>query len=180
MKNFIRKFLFLDRDGTLIRNRHYLSDPDGVEFCPGATKGLSEFIKASFHIVVVTNQSGIGRGYFTLEQMHDVHQRISDLLHTEGIVIAGFLYCPHRPEDACRCRKPSVGLIEDYQKRHAVELGKSWVIGDRWCDIAMAQNAGLGSVWIENTRHQEEIERCRDHATYVVSTIFEAARLIIG
>ena len=174
------KYLFLDRDGTLIQNKHYLSDPEQVEFCEGAIEGLLGLKSAGYRLVVVTNQSGIGRGYFTVEQMEAVHKRIKENLFRKGILIEEILYCPHRPEEECDCRKPKAGMIKNYLKeKNLIEI-EGWVIGDRWCDIEMARRAKLRSVWIENQRHPEEIPRCRQYSDIVASSIEEAAQLIIG
>ncbi len=127
--------VFLDRDGTVIVERHYLSDPDGVELLPGAVEGLRKLQGLGLPLVLVTNQSGVGRGYFGPDAVERVHGRLLDLLEAQGVALAGIYSCPHAPGEDCDCRKPLPGLI----LRAAGELGldpaSSFVVGDKPCDV---------------------------------------------
>lgn len=140
------KVIFLDRDGTLIVNKHYLCDPREVEFCPDVINGLKHFQEWGFHIVIVTNQSGIGRGYFSLEAMHQVHTEIISRLIIHGIEIEAFLFCPHRPDEDCDCRKPKIGMIHEFEKLHPIDYNSSFVVGDSLCDIELGRNLGIKSI----------------------------------
>jgi D-glycero-D-manno-heptose 1,7-bisphosphate phosphatase len=149
-------FVFLDRDGTIIEDRHYLADPDGVVLMPGAIEGLRLLREAGRRLVVVTNQSGIGRGLFTEAQMHAVHARLRAVLRAGGVELDAICWCPHGPEAACTCRKPATGQIE----RALAELGGSLagaaVIGDRAADIQLARNAGITAVLVGAGTHPQD------------------------
>lgn len=146
--------LFLDRDGTLIVNKHYLSDPDGIEFMPDAVAGLRRFRAMGYALVMVSNQSGIGRGYFSDEQVQAIHRRLQELLSAEGITLDAIYYCPHAPEAQCRCRKPAVGMLERACTEHDFDRKHALMIGDGQVDVLLARNFGIGALQI-----------CRDDAT---------------
>jgi len=142
------RFLFLDRDGTLIEEKHYLCDPEDVKLCENVAEGLKLFQSLGFSIVVVTNQSGIGRGYYGVADMHAVHQRIQDLLHFHEIKIEHFLFCPHKPEDNCLCRKPELGLLEEFSEYQKEVAKDSVMIGDKACDIEFGLRAGMLAILV--------------------------------
>ena len=99
-----RRFIVLDRDGTIIRECNYLSDPDQVELLPGVADGLRKLRKEDLGLVLVTNQSAIGRGLFDIPRLDQIHQRLQELLLAERIYLDGIYYCPHKPDDCCSCR----------------------------------------------------------------------------
>ena len=174
-----RRFAILDRDGTLVVERHYLADPEQVELLPGAAGGLRQLAGMGLGLVVVTNQSGIGRGLFGLAQMQSVHERLRELLKAEGVSLDGIYYCPHLPEDGCECRKPRPGLLN----RAASELGfraaESFVIGDKRCDIELGQSVGATTVLVR-TGYGAEIEAEGEvQADHVVDDLIQAA-VVIG
>ena len=140
--------VFLDRDGTIIRDRHYLCDPEGVELMPGAADGLSTLQSLGFLLAVVTNQSGIGRGYFDMEAVEAVHERLDRMLAALGVTVDGYFVCPHTPSDGCQCRKPAPGLILSAAHRFEVGLGESFTVGDQRSDIRAGQAAGTRTVMI--------------------------------
>ena len=111
MKISKNKYIILDRDGTLIEEKNYLHDPDQVSLLPGVIEGLKKLASAGYKFIVLTNQSGIGRGYFKESDMFAVNERLSFILSSEGIEITKFYYCPHKPEEGCRCRKPKPGMV---------------------------------------------------------------------
>ncbi|MEG6552093.1 HAD-IIIA family hydrolase, partial [Desulfocurvibacter africanus] len=114
-----KRYVVLDRDGTIIVDKHYLADPEGVELLPGAVEGLARLAGAGLGLVVATNQSGIGRGYFGEEDLHLVNARLSEVLAEHGVHIERYYFCPHGPEADCACRKPCTGLLD----QAARELG---------------------------------------------------------
>lgn len=124
----------LDRDGTLIEDRHYLSDPEGVVLLPGAVEGLKKLQAAGIPLVVITNQSGIGRGYFQEEAMHAVHARLDQVLAEQGVRMQGYYWCPHRPEEGCDCRKPSPGLLLKAAIDLGLEPSHCHMVGDKASD----------------------------------------------
>ena len=136
--------VFLDRDGTIIVDKNYMADPAEIELLPGAVRGLRRLQEAGFLLIIVTNQSGIARGYFTEQALHEVHRRLLEILEGEGIQIAGIYYCPHGPEDDCFCRKPKPGLLLDAAAEHGVDLYKSAMVGDSLRDTQAGMAAGCG------------------------------------
>jgi D-glycero-D-manno-heptose 1,7-bisphosphate phosphatase len=134
-----RRFVLLDRDGTIIIERHYLSDPRQIEFLPGAVTGLRHMLGMGLGLVVVTNQSAIGRGFFDEAHLDLIHQRFNELLEAEGVQLEGIYFCPHTPEDGCHCRKPKPGLIERAAKELDFDLQASFVIGDKPADIELGR-----------------------------------------
>jgi len=145
-----RRFVILDRDGTINIHKNYISDPDEIELIPGAAEGLRLMKKLGLGLIVITNQSAVGRGYFDLTRLDEINQRLIDLLYAENILLDGIYYCPHTPEDQCDCRKPKPALVE----KAAVELGfnpsASFVIGDNICDIELGKNIEATTILVRS------------------------------
>lgn len=141
-----RPWLLLDRDDTLLDDPGYLSDPDLVEFLPGALEGLEAFSQAGWPLVLVTNQSGIGRGYFGLDELRLVHARLEKLLGERSVKLAGIYLCPHSPEDGCACRKPGVELAERAASDLQLNLADCVMVGDKESDLQMGRNIGASYV----------------------------------
>ncbi len=144
----MKKCVFLDRDGTIIVEKNYLSDPREVELLPGAAEGLGKLAGLGYLLVVVTNQSGVGRGYFDVDQVEAVHARLDELLAESGTRLDKYYYCPHLPENRCRCRKPLTGMIDDAVRELDIDIRGSYMIGDKLCDLQLGKNAGLASVLV--------------------------------
>jgi len=138
-----RPTLLLDRDGVIVDDPGYLDDPEAVRFLPGAVDALREAHRAGLRLVIVTNQSGIGRGYMSESRSVAVQGRIATLLALAGVPLAAIHYCPHPPEAGCRCRKPETGLVEEAARHFPWPPGRAWVVGDRASDVQMARRAGL-------------------------------------
>jgi D-glycero-D-manno-heptose 1,7-bisphosphate phosphatase len=137
-----RRFVLLDRDGTLNVERHYLSDPDQLELFPGAGEALRRLQELGFGLVVLTNQSGIARGYFDLATVSRVHERLRAMLAAEGVTLDGIYLCPHGPDDDCACRKPRTGLIDQAVATHGFDPRQAILIGDKAVDIDLAHAVG--------------------------------------
>jgi D-glycero-D-manno-heptose 1,7-bisphosphate phosphatase len=141
-----RAALFLDRDGTVIEDTGYLSDPDQVRLLPGAVEGLSRLGRAGFALVLVSNQSGIGRGSITAIEAAAVHHRLLQDLDAGGVRFDGAYYCPHAPEAGCGCRKPSAALVLKAAGDLNIELAASFLAGDKITDLEAARRAGCRPV----------------------------------
>jgi D-glycero-D-manno-heptose 1,7-bisphosphate phosphatase len=137
-----RRFIILDRDGTIIEECEYLSEPEQVTLIPGAGAALRELQQIGFGLVVITNQSGVGRGFFDEAQLQRVHEHLRELLEREGVELDGLYVCPHKPEDDCACRKPRLGLLQKAAGELGFNLANCIVIGDKDCDIEMGHAAG--------------------------------------
>ena len=173
--------VFLDRDGTIIADRHYLRDPAGVELLPGAAWALSQLNGAGIPVVVVTNQSGIGRGYFKREDYDRVAQRLADLLAAEGARIDAAYMCPHAPtiDEPCACRKPGVLLYEQAIADHGLDGAASFFVGDMWRDIAPARAFGGRGILIPNDKTpRDERERAAREAEIAPSLTDATARIL--
>jgi D-glycero-D-manno-heptose 1,7-bisphosphate phosphatase len=157
----LRAAVFVDRDGTLVRELGYLADPDQLELLPGAAEALARLRAAGYPVVLVSNQSGVGRGLFPLARVHQVMARLRRLLRARGVELDAIHFCPHRPEDGCSCRKPNPGLIE----RAAADLRlwprRSVVIGDKLLDSAAARTAGARGILVRTGYGREEEARLR-------------------
>ena len=138
-----RRFIVLDRDGTIIEERDYLSQPEQIKLIPGAGAALRELQQMGFGLVVITNQSGVGRGIFAHDQLDLIHRRLNELLDREGVHLDGLYVCPHKPDDHCNCRKPKLGLLQKAAKDLGFSLERSIVIGDKAGDIEMGRMAGV-------------------------------------
>ncbi len=173
-----KRFAILDRDGTIIIHEHYLSDPDKVKLLPGATDGLRKLRALGLGLVVVTNQSAIGRGYLDEPRLALIHERLNQLLLAESIRLDGIYYCPHRPEDNCTCRKPRTGMILSASSSFDFEPSDGFVVGDNECDILLGQNV-RATTFLTRTGHGAEIEaRGTVQPDYIVDNLFQAAQII--
>lgn len=169
--------VFLDRDGTVIRERHYLSDPAGVELLPHAAEGLRRLQTLGFALAIVTNQSGVGRGLYDEARLRQIHERMQNLLRSEGVRLAAIYFCPHTPEDACACRKPATGLLERARAELGCAFADSFVIGDKPCDIELGRNAGTRTILVR-TGYGGDLDPAAVRADFVAADLGEAARLI--
>jgi len=138
--------VFLDRDGTLIEDVGYPRDPDRVRLLPGVPEALQRLRQAGFRLVIVSNQSGVGRGLVTPEEVTAVHRRLIEVLEGHGVVIDDARYCPHAPEDACDCRKPSPAMLYAAAEHLGIDLAGSFMVGDKASDAEAGRRAGAATV----------------------------------
>jgi len=175
-----RRFVVLDRDGTLIVERNYLSDPCQVEVTLGATRALRQLNEMGLGLVVITNQSGIGRGFFDEKRLGLIHQRLCDLLATEGIHLDGIYFCPHLPQDGCPCRKPRPGLLELAARELDFDPCSCFVIGDRSTDIELGKMVGATTFLVRGGYGELVVEETQVIPDYVVHGMGDAAQVIEG
>ena len=160
--------LFLDRDGVLIENRpDYVRVWSQVKIIPEAIRALSLAPIKKYKVVIVTNQSGVGRGLISLETAHEINQRLIKLIRDQGGQIDGVYMCPHKPEDGCSCRKPLPGLLLQAAKDLSLDLQRSWMIGDAWSDVQAGEAAGMrGTVLLRTGRGVEQLpQACPEKVT---------------
>ncbi|MFW5681166.1 MAG: D-glycero-alpha-D-manno-heptose-1,7-bisphosphate 7-phosphatase [Pseudomonadota bacterium] len=169
--------LFLDRDGTVIVDRHYPKDPAKVALETGAAAGLRRFAAAGIKLVVVTNQSGIGRGLLTEADYARVSGRMVELLAAEGVTLDGIYHCPHAPEAHCRCRKPMPGLVERAVAELGLDPARSVVVGDKASDLGLAAAVGARAVLVTTGYGARTAVEAADRADAVVSDLAAAANL---
>lgn len=175
--------VFLDRDGTLIEERHYLSEPAGVVAVPGAANALRELREAGFDLFLVTNQSGVGRGYYSLDDVCRVHERLVELLGLGAGVFRHIYVAPEAPDQPSAGRKPSPHFLFDARDRFGVNLAASYMVGDKWIDLECGWNAGARKSLLVRTGYGAECERtegARLARAVVVDDVAEAARWILN
>lgn len=150
-----RRAVFLDRDGVLIEDTGYPDDPDRIALLPGVAEGLRRLQAGGWRLVVVTNQSGIARGKFSLETLEAIHARLRELLAAEGVRLDALYYCPHHPDGseprfrtACNHRKPAPGMLRSAAEALGLDLAACWMIGDKESDVRAGQAAGCRTVRI--------------------------------
>jgi len=174
------KLVLLDRDGTIIVNKHYLSDPDKIEFLPGALEGLKLLSEAGIRLVIVSNQSGVGRGYFTEKEVNRVNERLVNLLKNEEIDILNVLYCPHSPENNCECRKPKPGMILRALNDSDISKDNAIIIGDSRADIEAGKKAGIDSILVRTGYGKEVEKELGSERLFVADNLLEAADIILN
>ena len=172
--------VFLDRDGTIIVEREYLSDPALVTLETGAVAGLTRLVAAGYVLVVLTNQSGIARGYFDQVTAERVNARVAELLMAAGVPIAGWFLCPHGDTEGCDCRKPAPGLA--FTAHHALGIGieGAWIIGDKMSDAGMATAFGGRGILVTTGHGAEAVDAAHAAGVPVVADLDAAADVILG
>ncbi|MCC7300344.1 MAG: D-glycero-beta-D-manno-heptose 1,7-bisphosphate 7-phosphatase [Verrucomicrobia bacterium] len=166
-----RKAFFLDRDGVINVDRGYVSKVDDFIFMDGVFPVLRALSAKGYALIIVTNQSGIGRGYYTAEDFQVLTDWMLRKLEAEGIEIAGIYSCPHSPEVNCHCRKPAPGMLLQAIREHGIDPAVSWMVGDKPSDMAAAEAAGI--------RNRVLLGReLSGHCTHMISTLRELAGLL--
>ena len=136
------KVVILDRDGTIVIDRNYLSDAAGLEFLPGAPEGLRSMHEQGYRLIVITNQSGVGRGLFSLDSLHQMNVRLQEMFRMSGARLERIYFCPHRPEEQCECRKPKIRLLMDAASELGFDPSRAVVIGDQSSDVEFGKRVG--------------------------------------
>ncbi|MBN2170774.1 MAG: HAD family hydrolase [Candidatus Krumholzibacteriota bacterium] len=182
-----RRAVFLDRDGTLVRDRHYLAAPQDLELYPDSIAALRLLRRTKLALVLVSNQSGVARGLFDEAAVAAVHARLARLLAGAGLSLDGIYYCPHHPEGRvgayrrrCDCRKPAPGLLDRAARDLGLVLPGSWIVGDKADDLGLAPVRGLRAVLVR-TGHGLATEAAlgEDAPEHVADGILGAARWIL-
>ncbi len=172
------RFVFLDRDGTLVRDLGYTHRIEDYELLPGVVTGLRRILDAGYRLAVVTNQSGIGRGYFRAEQYAAFQAHLASDLARQGVPIEASYFCPHRPEAECQCRKPRPALLHRAERELGADLARSWVIGDSSVDVELAQQGGCRGAVRVLTGSDEPSDKVTP-MVYCVANFEEAAEIVL-
>jgi len=144
------KAVFLDRDGVINEDLGYVGKIENFQFKKGIFEVLKELQNRGYLLFIVTNQSGIGRGYYTKQDFFDVMEYAKNELKKENITITDFAYCPHTPDENCDCRKPKPKMILDLAKKYNIDLQKSWMVGDKKSDVEAGKNAGVKTLLVKD------------------------------
>ena len=171
-----QKTIFIDRDGTLIEEVNFLSRLKDLRFFDYTNEAIRLLKENGFLVVVVTNQSGIGRGIYTESAMHQIHGKIQTDL-TEKI--DAFYFCPHLPTDGCVCRKPNIGMIEAAQRDYAIDLKGSWMIGDKTIDVETGFNAKIKTAMVLTGYGRRDVEKLARKPDIVAETLLAAVEGIL-
>lgn len=184
------KAVFLDRDGTINEEVNYLSQEENLRILPNAAEGIKLLKDAGYKVIVISNQSGVARGYFTEEDVQLINRKLSELIMQSGANIDAFYYCPHHPEGAvdkyrrvCHCRKPEPGLFLQAATQLNIDIRKSFIVGDRLSDIQMSETLGARAVLVLTGYGSQEREKycselpCALH--YIAEDLLDAARWIL-
>jgi len=172
----MNKTIFLDRDGTLNMDEGYTYKTQDLKFYPDVFKALN-LLKAQFKFIIITNQSGIGRGYYTEEQFHKFNNHLVNKLKEQGIKIEKTYFCPHYPKGSCDCRKPNIKFIKQAKEEFNIDLNNSWVIGDHPHDIELGKNAGCKTIYLL-TGHGKKHKKDLENPDFIANNILEAANII--
>ena len=181
------RVVFLDRDGTINQEVHYLHKPEDLVLLPGVPEAIRALREAGFRIVVVTNQAGVARGYYTCQEVEHLHAYLNELLEKDGAHIDYVFYCPHHPEHGigeykieCDCRKPGTGMFKMAEQYYQIDKAHSYMIGDKLLDVEAGRNYGVHSILV-GTGYGAAIYREQEASAYdfYAETLMGAARYII-
>jgi D-glycero-D-manno-heptose 1,7-bisphosphate phosphatase len=172
------KTIFLDRDGVINKEKNYVYKVDDFEFIDGVFDVCKYFSSLGYKIIVVTNQSGISRGYYTESDFQYLNYWMIQQFRLHNISILDTFYCPHLPKARCQCRKPKPGMLLQAQKKHDIDMKKSWLIGDKEDDIIAAKNSGIDNTILVKSAHRNKEKE--SNATYFLQSIQDTTKVIIN
>jgi len=173
--------VFIDRDGTINVNFGYINNPDDFKMYPGVKEGIKLLKDNGFKIIIVTNQSGIARGYFSEDALEKIHEKMKSELSKNGTEIDAIYFCPHHPDDGCRCRKPGTGLFEQAIIDLDINAEKSFVIGDRMLDVEAGYKIDCKTVLVPEDKEKvsEEMKDSNVKPDYVCDDFSSGVRWIL-
>lgn len=174
-----RRAVYFDRDGTINTDVGYLSSPDELEIIGGAEQSIKKLNEAGVLVIVISNQSGVGRGYFTEDAVEAVNERLKSLLEAEGARLDGVYYCAHRPDEECGCRKPETGLADRAAREHGIDNSSSYVVGDKASDMGLADKIGARGVLVLTGNGAKELGKLSRRPDFVAKDITGAVEWIM-
>lgn len=179
----MKPVVYLDRDGVINENRSdYVKTPSEWVPIPGAIAAMTQIQKAGFRIIIVTNQSGIGRGFYTKDNVETIHQVMLNAFKAAGLRDIKILYCPHHPDDGCNCRKPETGMIELARKKYRLPLD-GWMVGDADSDMELGRRAGLKTILVLTGRGKDQLDKIKKESLkkpdYVCSSLLSSLDIIL-
>jgi len=178
MRKDKKRYVLLDRDGSIIFERDYLSDSNLVELLPDAVNGLKRLKDLGIGLLIVSNQSGIGRGYFGFKELEQVNNKLTKLLSEEGIKIDGIFCCPHAPKENCNCRKPLTGLVDKARETLNFNPSECFVIGDKPSDIKLGKNINAITLLVRSGYGAKFEKKMDVKPDYIVDNLKEASVII--
>mgnify|MGYP003990067477 CR=1 FL=1 len=172
------KTIFLDRDGVINKEIKYLHNIKDFEFINGVFEICKYLISLDYKIIVITNQSGIARGYYTANDFQIITNWMIAQFNKNGVNILDVFYCPHLPDSNCNCRKPMPGMLLDAKYKHDIDMQKSWLIGDKENDIIAANNSGITNTILVKSGHK--INELNSNAKYILESINQSNQVIVN
>jgi len=170
------KAIFLDRDGVINKEKNYLYKEEDFEFIDGVFDACRYFQKNGYQLIVVTNQSGIARGYYREEDFHQLTKWMLKQFKCQDIEILDVLFCPHGPESTCNCRKPKPGMLLEAKEKYNIDMKNSWMIGDKEADMGAANAAGIENTILVRTGH--EIDEASSNAKFILKSMQDSIGII--
>lgn len=174
----MNKALFLDRDGTLNEDPGYVHKIEDFKLLPKTIEALKSL--KDFKFFIITNQSGIGRKFFTKDDFERFNNHLIDVLKENNITIEKTFVCPHHPNEECDCRKPNIKVIKEVEKKFNIDLKKSWVIGDHPHDIEMGKNAGCRTIYVLTGHGQKHLNESEIKSDFTAGNLLEASKFILN
>jgi D-glycero-D-manno-heptose 1,7-bisphosphate phosphatase len=171
------KTIFLDRDGVINKDKNYVYKVEDFEFIDGVFTACKYLLAQNYKIIIVTNQSGIGRGYYSEKDFDNINAWMLKQFRKNDVNILDVFHCPHIPEANCNCRKPKPGMFHEAKNKHSIDLEKSWMIGDSERDITAANLAGIKNTILVNSRNK--IEKKSSNAVFFLDSIQESKYCIL-
>ena len=172
------KTIFLDRDGVINKDTNYLSKIEEFEFINGIFKTCKYLLSIDYEIIVVTNQSGIARGYYSEKDFQNITKWMLSQFKINGVKILDVLHCPHSPDSNCNCRKPKPGMFIKAKNKHGIDMEKSWMVGDKEVDIIAANNSGIANTILVRSGH--EINEKKSNAKFIINSIYQISKVVSG
>ena len=175
----LRRAVFLDRDGTIARDVHYCRRVEDFEVLPGVPQAIRLLNERGFKVVVITNQSGIARGYFTEETLSLIHQKMKEELQKHGTSVDAIYYCPHHPDDNCKCRKPKPGLLLQAAEDMGISLRLSYMVGDDSKDTEAGKAAGCRTVWLTADPGRAVVRPHPQLPNHIAGNLYDAVQWVM-
>ncbi len=174
-------FVLLDRDGVINHDSDdYIKTADEWQPIPGSLEAIALLNNNDFKVIVITNQSGLGRGYYSLETLAEIHNKMLQLCQKNGAEIEAIFYCPHTPEDHCDCRKPKPGLLQQFSERYQRKLDDLFFVGDKISDIQAGETAGAKPILVKTGKGETTLSRYPDINHPIFENLYDAAKFIIS
>ncbi len=170
------KAIFLDRDGVINKEKNYLYKKEVFEFIEGVFESCKYFQEIGYQLIIVTNQSGIARGYYQVEDFHQLTKWMLKHFNDRGIEILDVFFCPHGPDSTCNCRKPKPGMLLEAKEKYNINMESSWMIGDKEADVGAANAAGIENTILVKTGH--DIDEDNSKARFILKSMQDTIELI--
>ena len=178
----MRGAVFFDRDGILNEEVGYLDDPDRLQLIPGAAEAMRLLNEAGILAIVISNQAGIGRGYFSATTVEAIHERLAEQLAWRDARFDAVYYCPHYPSDGCDCRKPKTGMLVRAAREHGIDLRRAFVVGDKVSDLDAGRRVGCQTVLVltgYGEQARETLNKCNFRPGYVATDLCDAVKWML-